>query len=85
MRAEKLEFKPSKQMSNVSRGYYAVESGGHLKCSCGRPLVRVSSEIWRCSYGWPQYKLKSGDWYKDKHGDLYFKKKSHKKSKGEGK
>ena len=61
--------------------WFAVASGGHLKCSCGRPLIKISKGRYRCSYGCPQYDIDEGDIVSDKFGNTHFRTKSHGKVK----
>jgi len=59
--------------------YYAVEQDGIMKCSCGRELVKVDEDTYKCSGGFPFYRFTDGTIVIDKFGNLLLKKEPHKK------
>ena len=61
-----------------SNAFWVVESrDGNLRCSCGRPLVKITDTVWRCSFGWPVFRLDQGEVMVDKFGRLMMKNKPH--------
>ena len=57
--------------------WHPVIVDGKMRCSCGRELVKVDDNTYKCSYGYPLYRMDMGDIIKDKFGNLLFRGKSH--------
>lgn len=74
--------KPEDRFGAFGYEWIAVEHpDGSIRCSCGRELQQVDEVTWRCSAGYPEYRLDKDDLMKDKWGFLYIKGKSHDKPK----
>lgn len=57
-------------------GYYLCEDeNGVMRCSCGRELIQLDDDTYKCPGGYPIYRFDEGDVIKDKFGNLYLKKK----------
>lgn len=64
--------------NNGEGAYWPVQhEGGRITCSCGRELEQVDETTYRCSAGWPYYRMEDGDIIKDKFGNLLLKGKEH--------
>ena len=54
-----------------------VHSDGHVTCSCGRELLKLDEGTFKCSGGWPIYRLSEGDIIKDKFGNIMMREIPH--------
>ena len=59
--------------------YYPIDDNGVMKCSCGRELIKMDEETYKCSGGYPVYRFSDGSVVIDKFGNLCIKKLSHEK------
>ena len=58
--------------------YFLVEDeDGQLKCSCGRKLIKLDDETYKCEGGYPIYRVPQGEVVIDTYGRLMLKKKKH--------
>jgi hypothetical protein len=69
-------------MSNLiekveNTSWFPVMTDGYMKCSCGRPLVKLEDGRYQCSYGYPSFDMSTGDIMIDKFGNIWLKKKEH--------
>ena len=71
------EIEPAESEDKGGQYYLCEREDGTLKCSCGRELVQLDEETWRCEGGYPTYKFSDGSIYIDKFGRLMFKKHEH--------
>jgi len=62
----------------VDTGYTPqVGSDGVMRCSCGRSLVKVDEDTYKCAFGFPRYRFSMGEITLDKFGNLLFAAKDH--------
>lgn len=67
---------------NSFKGYFSIVApDGTLKCSCGRQLIKLDDNTYKCSGGYPIYRFEQGEFFIDKFGNLMFKEKDHNKEK----
>ena len=57
--------------------YFVVERDGVLTCSCGRALVKMDDQTYKCPGGYPVYRFQDGSVFIDKWGNLMMKKIDH--------
>lgn len=62
---------------NEEDKYYSVEENGVLKCSCGRELIKMDENTYKCSGGYPIYRFDNETVFIDKFGNLCIKKLNH--------
>ena len=67
------------EVHDMGGEWFPVEQNGNLICSCGRPLEKLESGVYRCSYGFPTFHLDAGDVRINKWGNMFFKRKEHEK------
>lgn len=54
--------------------YFAVENeDGLLRCSCGRELIKMDEETYKCPGGYPVYRFAKGEVIIDRNGNMMFK------------
>ena len=60
--------------------FWLVEyEDGQLRCSCGRSLIKLDENTFKCTGGYPTYSLADGEVMLDKFGNIMLKNKPHKK------
>ena len=64
-----------------SQWFMVVREDGTMQCSCGRPLVKMDSGMYRCRGGFPIYRPAEGEIIIDKFGNLMMKIKPHSEEK----
>lgn len=73
---EVMDFKSDKK--DGADNYFAVEDeDGVLRCSCGRELIKMDEETYKCPVGYPVYRFKDGEVVIDKFGNMMFKELPH--------
>lgn len=63
--------------TNEGSSWYPVDEDGIMRCSCGRDLIQMDEDTYRCAAGLPIYKFSQGTIVKDKFGNLLIKKIKH--------
>ena len=71
------EIKPANNKTDTESYYLCEDEDGTLKCSCGRELIQMDEDTWKCTGGWPTYKFSDGSIFIDKFGRLMFKTSEH--------
>lgn len=77
---DEIKFKPKsdEDIKEDIDDYFLVEHGkGDLKCSCGRELIKQDSETYKCSGGYPQWRIQDNEVRIDKFGNILLKAKNH--------
>ena len=69
------EIEPVSKNNNDE--YYSIEEDGVMRCSCGRELITLDENTYKCSGGFPIYRFDEGSVFLDKFGNLCIKKLSH--------
>ena len=75
--SERVPFEGDYKSEMLSGGQWFAIFDGNAKCSCGRPLVRLSKGVWQCEYGFPRYSIDEDEVMMDKFGNIYLKEKNH--------
>jgi hypothetical protein len=71
---QRINFRPAtaEKEARYAKDYKMVTTArGKLKCSCGRELIKMDEETYKCSGGFPIYRISSGGVFIDKFGQLW--------------
>ncbi len=72
------KLKSRDQIMTDAAGYHLVQhANGVMHCSCGRLLIKVDEDTYRCEGGYPEWRLDKNEVFKDKYGNLYLRHKVH--------
>lgn len=72
-----MKILPARRGENET-GYKLVSyEDGRVTCSCGRELIQVDEDTYRCAGGYPYYRFSEDEVMKDKFGNLFLKLKQH--------
>ena len=78
---KEVEFEKSDDVKDFEyeADEYFLQEGedGILRCSCGRELIQLDAETWKCPGGYPTYRINDGSVMIDKFGRLMFKHEDH--------
>ena len=65
------------QRTNPDDYYAVVDEKGVMRCSCGRELVKMDENTYKCPGGYPIYRFEDGSIFIDKWGNLMLKTSDH--------
>jgi hypothetical protein len=74
---KQINYKASEEGRRTSSWHLVQTADGKLQCSCGRELVKMDEHTYRCSAGFPSYRIDQGDILKGKNGELFLRPKPH--------
>jgi hypothetical protein len=68
------KVEPNLPVDVIDKYYLVEDSSGVLRCSCGRELIKMDEETYRCLGGYPVYRIDDGSVVIDRFGRLMIKK-----------
>ena len=65
------------QKTEANDYWTVVDPDGTLRCSCGRELIKMDENTYKCPGGYPIYRFGDGSIFIDKWGNLMLKTSDH--------